>query len=65
MEQIVGWLDRRTSGRLIFDERPLVYYDVVPSGKIEFEDYCYSNGGETLHAGMFTAYFTAVEPFGK
>ena len=38
MEQIVRWLDRRTSGRLVFDERPDVYYDVVPSAKIEFEE---------------------------
>ena len=65
MEQIVRWLDRRTSGRLVFDERPDVYYDVVPSAKIEFEDYSYTKYGKTLHAGEFTIHFTAYDPFGK
>lgn len=65
MEQIVRWLDRRTSGRLVFDERPDVYYAVVPSAKIEFEDYSYTKYGKTLHAGEFTIHFTAYDPFGK
>lgn len=65
MEQIVRWLDRRTSGRLVFDERPDVYYDVVPSAKIEFEDHSYTKYGKTLHAGEFTIHFTAYDPFGK
>lgn len=65
MEQIVRWLDRRTSGRLVFDERPDVYYDVVPSARIEFEDYSYTKYGKTLHAGEFTIHFTAYDPFGK
>ena len=65
MEQIVRWLDRRTSGHLVFDERPDVYYDVVPSAKIEFEDYSYTKYGNLLHAGEFTIYFTAYDPFGR
>lgn len=30
-ERIRHWIDRKTSGRLIFDEQPFVYYNVRPT----------------------------------
>lgn len=37
-EKILRWLDRRTSGELIFDDRPYAAYYVRPTKKIEFKD---------------------------
>ena len=35
LEGIYRWLDRRSSGRLIFDARPHVCYEVHPSKQIQ------------------------------
>lgn len=37
-EAILRWLDRRTSGNLIFDDRPYAEYHVRPAKRIEFKD---------------------------
>lgn len=65
-EEIVQWFDRRTSGELVFDDRPYASYMVRPTGKIRFEDYT----GTTIedverHSGVFTVQLTAYEPFAK
>lgn len=62
-EAIIAWLDRRTSGELIFDERPYASYKVRPSKKIEFKDYLQRVGNEDLFSGTFTITFSAYYPF--
>ena len=60
-EQIRKWLGRNTSGNLIFDDMPFVYYKVSPDkivpGKL------YNDTGGT-YSGTFTITFVAENPFG-
>lgn len=35
LEGIYRWLDRRSSGRLVFDARPHIYYEVHPTKRIQ------------------------------
>lgn len=65
-EEILNWLDRRTSGELIFDDRPYAVYTVRPTERVRFEDYSgtYIDGVEK-HSGVFTIQFTAYCPFAK
>lgn len=62
-ERILRWLDCRTNGELIFDDRPYAMYRVCPTKKIEFKDYLQSDGEEKLYSGTFTITFTAYDPF--
>lgn len=64
-EAIVRWLDRRTSGDLIFDDRKYASYHVRPTKKIEFKDYLQKNGvsGSEYYSGTFTIVFSAYDPF--
>jgi len=62
-EKILRWLDRRTSGKLVFDDRPYAAYFVRPTKKIEFKDYLQTEMGEKLYSGTFTITFTAFDPF--
>lgn len=66
-EKIRHWIGRNTSGRLIFDDRPFMYYDVRPTrvdtGNLYFKGI--SGSTEELLSGTFTITFTAFEPFGK
>jgi predicted phage tail component-like protein len=59
-EDIRKWLHRNTRGSLIFDDKPFVYWNVIPtkliSGKI------YNDNGK--YSGTFTVEMTAYEPFG-
>lgn len=64
-EKILKWLDRRTSGKLIFDDRPYAAYFVRPTKKIEFKDYLQSEMGVSLYSGTFTITFTAYNPFAE
>lgn len=64
-ERILRWLDRRTSGKLIFDERPYAAYFVRPTKKIEFKDQLQTEMGEKLYSGTFTITFTAYDPFAE
>lgn len=64
-ERILKWLDRRTSGKLIFDNRPYAAYFVRPSKKIEFKDYLQTEMGEKLYSGTFVITFTAYNPFAE
>ena len=65
-EQIRHWIDRKTSGELVFDYKPFVYYKVRPTkldtGKV------YVTRGTTdqqnRYSGTFSITFTAYEPFG-
>ena len=64
-EKILRWLDRRTSGELIFDERSYATYHVRPTKKIEFKDYLQTDMGEELYSGTFTITFSAYDPFAE
>ena len=60
-EQIRQWLGRNTSGNLIFDDRPFVYYKVRPANVVPGKTYL--DTGES-QSGSFTITFIAVDPFG-
>lgn len=69
-ERILQWIHRDTKGRLIFDDRPYVYYDVVPWKKPQGKIYPTGNDNQlgmesTLFSGTITFYFKAYDPFGK
>lgn len=59
-EDIRKWLHRKTSGRLVFDDKPFVYWNVRPAkvtpGAI------YNDLGK--YSGTFTITFLAEDPFG-
>lgn len=59
------WLGRDTSGVLVYDQQPYVYYDVRPVKRIEIKQYEYRENGETFYSGTFTAVFRCYDPFGK
>lgn len=69
-EQMLQWIHRDAKGRLIFDDRPFVYYDVCPWKKPEGKIYPMGNSNEgsvdsTLWGGTLTLFFKAYDPFGK
>ena len=64
-EKIIRWLDRRTYGELIFDERPWAAYFVRPTKFIEFKDYNQNSHSEELFSGTFTITFSAYDPFAR
>lgn len=59
-EQIRQWLRRDSSGQLVFDERPFVYYNVSPANVVPGK--IYNDCGK--YSGVFTITFEAVDPFG-
>lgn len=65
-EQIRHWINRNTSGKLVFDYRPFVYYNVRPT-KLDTGKVYVTRGSDDIHnlySGTFTITFTAFEPFG-
>lgn len=65
-EKIRRWIDRKTSGKLIFDERPFVSYDVRPSKCVTGKLWRHRmpNSIEDTFSGTFTITFSAYQPFG-
>lgn len=66
LERMLQWLGRDSYGKLIFDDRPEVYYMVSPSSIVVTEIYpehedCH---GEDVYSGTLTIHFKAYEPFG-
>ena len=66
LEALYRWLSRTAEGKLIFDERPFVYYIVRPmlpsSAQVWWRDaYC---KGQKRGSGKITLNFKAYEPFG-
>ena len=59
-EDIRKWLHRDTSGQLIFDSMPFVYWNVRPTGLATGN--IYNDTGK--YSGTFSIKFTAYEPFG-
>lgn len=64
-EDIMHWFGRNTKGRLIFDERDYVYYDVIPNARVEFDDYRGMTCNGLRYKGILTIYLKAYCPFGK
>ena len=65
-EAIRRWLDRGTFGKLFFDDRPFVAYDVRPTKVVSGKRYAVYNSetGEELYSGTFTITFSAYFPYG-
>lgn len=64
-EKMIRWLDRRSSGELVFDNRPYAKYFVRPTKKIAIKDYLQTTQGEQLYSGTFEITFTAYHPFAE
>lgn len=64
-EDIMRWFGRNTKGRLIFDDRPGVYYDVIPNDRLEFDDYRGMSCDGMKYKGILTIHLKAYCPFGK
>lgn len=64
-EDIIRWFGRNTKGRLIFDERNYVYYDVIPNARVEFDDYRGMTCNGLRYKGILTIHLKAYCPFGK
>jgi len=66
---MIQWLHRDREGKLIFDDRPFVYYNArlakVVEGKIYTANHEHKWGTETLYSGTITITFKAYDPFGK
>ena len=60
-EDIRHWLHRDTSGTLMFDDLPFVYWNVRPTKLIQGTKY---NDTDDTYSGTFTVQFSAFEPFG-
>lgn len=65
-EQIRKWLGRDTSGTLILDELPFVYWKVRPVKQIEGQLYNDNQDGTLadVYSGTFNIVFNAFDPFG-
>lgn len=59
-EKIRKWLGRTTSGKLVFDQRPFVYYNVRPESIVQGNLY----NDRDKYSGTFTVTFMATDPFG-
>ena len=64
-EKIRRWLDRKSSGNLMFDSRPFEFYVVHPTKVVYGQQYTDHNcANELLYSGTMTVVFTAYQPFG-
>lgn len=65
-EKIRRWLGRDTSGKLIFDSRPFIYYNVRPTRVVDGKAWCHEDmaGTRRVYSGTFTITFSAYNPFG-
>lgn len=63
------WLHRDREGKLVFDDRPFVYYDAriakIVEGKTYTTGHEHKYGNETLYSGTLTITLKADDPFGK
>ncbi len=66
LEAMQRWLHRNQTGKLIFDDRPYVYYTVSPSqpSKGDIWASAYSSAISHRGSGKCTLYFEAAWPFG-
>ena len=59
-EKIRKWLHRNTSGKLILDDMPFVYWNVRPTKRVDGQEYIDCG----RYSGTFTLELTAYDPFG-
>lgn len=64
-EDIMHWFGRNTRGRLVFDDRDWVYYNVIPNERIHFDDYRGMTCNGLRYKGIMTISLKAYCPFGK
>ena len=66
LERILQWVDRESYGKLIFDERPYIYYLVRPSKPPSGKRYVTHSDcfGNDVSSGTIQLTFTAYDPFG-
>lgn len=65
LEDMLEWFDPKTKGRLIFDDRPYVYYDVIPNGKPDMTIYRVKGCNGLHYVGTIVFFLKAYEPYGK
>ena len=67
LEAIHRWMHRLAYGKLVFENRPEVYYMVRPSEKNEGEVWWHDIGKtvRTMGSGRITLHFKAYEVFGR
>ena len=61
-ERVIRWLEHGQRGRLIFDDRPFCYYDVVTGAQMEIREYPVRSANGTTYSGIFTITFIAYDP---
>ena len=64
-EAMMQWVGRDKEGRLIFDDRPFVYYTAISHKPPEGEVYRTRGIGGYVYSGKITLYFKAYDPYGK
>lgn len=68
-EGILQWLHRDAEGKLVFDDRPYVYYNVrvgkIVEGKTYTTSHPHKYGKSILYSGTITIVFEADDPFGR
>lgn len=64
--KIISWLSKDSAGKLVFDDRPNVYYEVRPTAQFSPTTYTCRHDwmNQVVYSGTFTAEFTAYFPFG-
>lgn len=65
LNRLAQWFDRRTSGELIFEDRPYAAYTVYPSARAEVRDYRENRDGTEKHHGQMTIHMKAYDPFAR
>lgn len=66
MEGLLRWMSRGSSGKLIFDDRPEVYYEAIVSAPPAGEAYVRQNqaAGKDVFSGKMTLQFSLYCPYG-
>lgn len=64
-QQMMAWLDRKTSGNLQFEDMPFKYYKVRPTKRVDGKEYYHhDSSGNMVVSGTMTITFTAYVPYG-
>lgn len=64
-EKILRWLAPGKKGKLVLDDRPYCYYDVVVGAEMNIEEYPATTQNGTRYSGIFNVTMVAYDPFAK
>lgn len=65
-EDMLIWFRRDTKGKLVFDDRDWVYYNVIPNERVTLEDHMQiACDGSIRYQGIMTIRLKAYDPFGR